>query len=56
MPAQSKAPVVKETDPVEAPRSSGAEVDAFLAHVSTIAPVSSGRGRLIFAMDATMSR
>ncbi len=57
MPAQSKTPVKKEACPVEAPRSSGAEVDAFLAHVNTIAPVSSGgRGRLIFAMDATMSR
>jgi len=57
MPAQSKTPVKKEACAVEAPRSSGAEVDAFLAHVNTIAPVSSGgRGRLIFAMDATMSR
>jgi len=57
MPAQSKTPVKKEACPVEAPRSSGAEVDAFLAHVNTIAPVSSGgRGRLIFAMDAPMSR
>ncbi len=57
MPAQSKTPVKKEACPVEAPRSSGAKVDAFLAHVNTIAPVSSGgRGRLIFAMDATMSR
>ena len=57
MPAQSKTPVKKEACAVEAPRSSGAEVDAFLAHVNTIAPVSSGgRGRLIFAMDAPMSR
>jgi hypothetical protein len=57
MPAQSKTPVKKEEGPIEAPRSSGVEVDAFLAHVQTIAPASSGgRGRLIFAMDATMSR
>jgi hypothetical protein len=57
MPAQSKTPVKKEDAPVESTRSSGAEVDAFLTRVRTIAPVSSvGRGRLIFAMDATMSR
>jgi hypothetical protein len=57
MPAQPKTPVRKEEGFVDAPRSSGAEVDAFLARLQTIAPVSSGgRGRLIFAMDATMSR
>jgi len=33
-----------------------AEVDAFLAKAGTIAPPSEGRGRLIFALDATMSR
>jgi len=35
-----------------------AEVDAFLAKVKTLAPStqSGGRGRLIFALDATMSR
>ncbi len=42
---------------VEAPRSSGAEVADFLARVNTVAPMSSSdHGRLIFAMDATMSR
>lgn len=57
MPAQSKTPAKTEGRPMEPARSSGAEVDAFLARVNTIAPVSSeGRGRLIFAMDATMSR
>lgn len=57
MPAQSKTPAKKEAGPAGAPRSSGSEIDAFLAHLNTIAPVSSGgRGRLIFAMDATMSR
>jgi hypothetical protein len=46
----------KEARSVKAPRSSGAEVADFLARASIIAPVSSGgRGRLIFAMDATMS-
>ena len=58
MPAQQKAPVRKEYSSVDTPRSSGAEVDAFLQRLRTIAPVqpSGGRGRLIFAMDATMSR
>jgi len=58
MPAQQKAPVRKEYSSVDTPRSSGAEVDAFLQRLQTIAPVqpSGGRGRLIFAMDATMSR
>ena len=56
MSAQSKTPVKKPAGSVET-RSSGTEVDAFLAHVNTLAPISSdGRGRLIFAMDATMSR
>ena len=56
MPAQTKTPAKKEESAVEAAHSSGAEVDAFLARVNTIAPVGRGRGRLIFAMDATMSR
>ena len=34
MPTQSKTPVKKEARPVQAPRSSGAEVDAFLARVN----------------------
>ena len=33
-----------------------AEVDAFLKDVRHLKPAGSGRGRLIFAMDATMSR
>ena len=57
MPTQPKTPMKSEARPVQAPRSSDAEVDAFLAHVNTLAPLSAdGRGRLIFAMDATMSR
>ncbi len=42
--------------PVE--RSSDSEIDAFLQTVKTLAPSTGagGRGRLIFAMDATMSR
>src|SRR6478736_9867261 len=56
MAAQSKTPVKTEKGAVETSRSSGAEVDAFLARVKSMTPVVSGRGRLIFAMDATMSR
>jgi len=53
----SETPTEKDARSVEAPRSSGAEVVDFLARVNTIAPVGSiGLGRLIFAMDATMSR
>ena len=40
-----------------AARSNGAEIDAFLKQAQAIAPASvTGRGRLIFALDATMSR
>ena len=57
MAAQSKTPVKTESGgAVETARSSGAEVDAFLARVKSMTPAVSGRGRLIFAMDATMSR
>ena len=42
--------------PVPAP-SSSADIDAFLARVKALAPqTTTGRGRLVFAMDATMSR
>jgi hypothetical protein len=57
MPAQSKTPVKTDSRPVERVRSSDAEVDAFLTRLNAVAPVTvEGRGRLIFAMDATMSR
>jgi hypothetical protein len=58
MSSQQKAPAKKEKGSVEAPRSSGAEVDAFLQRLQNIAPAQGpgDRGRLIFAMDATMSR
>jgi hypothetical protein len=51
-PTQSRAP-----DRVP-PASSRAEIDAFLTRVSTLGPaVKAGRrGRLVFALDATMSR
>ena len=54
--AHMSTPVKKEDRTVEALRSSGVEVDAFIARLKTITPTGSGRGRLIFAMDATMSR
>ena len=57
MPAQSKTPAKTDSRPVEPARSSDTEVDAFLTRLNAVAPVSlEGRGRLIFAMDATMSR
>ena len=43
----------KGPDPAVSPRS---EVDAFLKEAGKIAPPSQARGRLIFALDATMSR
>lgn len=48
---------VQARDPVT-PASSRADIDAFLAQVKTLTPgVAPGqRGRLIFALDATMSR
>jgi hypothetical protein len=56
MATQSKPPVKKEDAPVEASLSGGSEVNDFLARLKAIAPGGSGHGRLIFAMDATMSR
>ena len=57
MAVQSKTPVQTDRHSVEPTRSSEAEVDAFLTRLNAVAPVTSeGRGRLIFAMDATMSR
>lgn len=54
--AEPKAPAKTKTGDVAQEASSGAEVDAFLNQVRSLQPASSGRGRLIFAMDATMSR
>ena len=42
-----------EAKPAVSPRS---EIDAFLKEAGKIAPPAAGRGRLIFALDATMSR
>jgi hypothetical protein len=55
--AEPKTPVKSETSgEVTRPQSSRAEVDTFLERVRSMTPAASGRGRLIFAMDATMSR
>jgi len=54
--AEPKAPAKTKTGDVAQEASSGAGVDAFLNQVRSLQPASSGRGRLIFAMDATMSR
>jgi hypothetical protein len=54
--AEPRAPAKTETSEVAKTRSSQAEVDAFLKQMRGVRPAGSGRGRLIFAMDATMSR
>jgi hypothetical protein len=53
---RTPAPASQSGDPATA--SSRAEIDAFLAQVRTLAPGTEPgkRGRLIFALDATMSR
>ena len=46
-----------ESDLPARPTSSGSEIDAFLKRAKQLAPVSdAARGRMIFALDATMSR
>ena len=59
MPERDKtAPAPQETRSDIAPKSSRPEIDDFIARARTLAPpVEAGkRGRLIFALDATMSR
>jgi hypothetical protein len=59
MAADSKTPAPRKTDDVpEEQRSSDNDVAAFIQQMKSIAPSASDgrRGRLIFAMDATMSR
>ena len=53
---RTPAPAGRSSDPTDA--SSRAEIDAFLAQVGKLAPRSAPgkRGRLIFALDATLSR
>jgi hypothetical protein len=54
--AQPKAPATTDKGEVAGQRSSSAEVSAFLKQVRSLKPAGAGTGRLIFAMDATMSR
>jgi len=54
--AEPKAPAKTDKGEVTENRSSRAEVETFLKQMRGLQPAGSGRGRLIFAMDATMSR
>ncbi|HEY8276237.1 MAG TPA: VWA domain-containing protein [Methyloceanibacter sp.] len=54
--AEPKTPAQSPAKGIAAKQSSSAEVSAFIDKVRAMAPVATGRGRLIFAMDATMSR
>ena len=54
--AEPNAPAKTDKGEVTENRSSRAEVDTFLKQMRGLQPAGSGRGRLIFAMDATMSR
>ncbi len=57
-PAPSPSPAETKVPDGNPASSSRAELDAFLNQVKTLEPAAkaSGRGRLIFALDATMSR
>jgi hypothetical protein len=54
--AEPKAPAKTEKSEIAEKRSTRTEIDAFLKEVRALKPTGSGQGRLIFAMDATMSR
>jgi hypothetical protein len=54
--AEPKAPAKTEKSESAPGGSTRAEIDAFLKDVRALQPSGSGHGRLIFAMDATMSR
>jgi hypothetical protein len=56
--AKDRTPAPTENRNAPAEGSSRAEIDAFLAKVRTLGPAAEAgsRGRLIFALDATMSR
>ncbi len=57
--ADEKSKTPADTEGAKLPANSGEDIDQFLATVRSMPPVEhkgSGRGRLIFAMDATMSR
>jgi hypothetical protein len=54
--AEPKTPAKPSTGEVAPGRSTRGEIDAFLKEMRSLKPMGSGHGRLIFAMDATMSR
>jgi hypothetical protein len=54
--AEPKAPAKTENSEIAPGRSARAEIDAFLKDVRALQASGTGHGRLIFAMDATMSR
>jgi len=51
-----RRPVSRKADERPVATSSRQEIDEFLTHARDMAPIGEGRGRLIFALDATMSR
>jgi hypothetical protein len=53
---RTKTPAKRNGDPAPAPASSRRDIDAFLTKVRAVPATPTGRGRLIFALDATMSR
>ena len=54
--SKSKTPVRAKTADAPARRSSGSEIDAFVRQARALAVPGDGKGRLILALDATMSR
>ena len=53
---EQRAPMRRDGKADPAAASPRSEIDAFLRQARTLAPAGEGRGRLIFALDATMSR
>jgi hypothetical protein len=51
-----RTPATRNRPATPAEASSRGEIDAFLNAARSLAPAGEGRGRLIFALDATMSR
>jgi hypothetical protein len=51
-----RTPATRDRPRAPADASSRGEIDAFLNAARSLAPAGEGRGRLIFALDATMSR
>jgi hypothetical protein len=56
MSGNDKKTPARRDEPAGAVGSSRADIDAFLASAKALGPVGEGRGRMIFALDATMSR